>query len=95
MLYRELMPAMLGSWEIGAVPLAPAFVASYKEAGSRPGALSAMLNHYRATQLHPPGPGGPGVDICHFPEDTHWIAHEFPDQVNRLIREFIGDVGSH
>ena len=45
-----------------ASPLAPAFVASYKQAWSQPGALSAMLNLYRATQLHPPGPGEPGVE---------------------------------
>ena len=90
-----------------------------------------MLNLYRATQLHQPGPGEPGVeamtptpearqvrvrtrviwgvrngallpslldgleafvpgvDICRIPEGTHWIAHEFPAQVNRLIRDFI------
>lgn len=56
------LAALFGSWEIGGVPLASGFVASYKEAWSRPGALSAMLNYYRATQLHPPGPGDPGVE---------------------------------
>lgn len=30
-----------------------------------------------------------GVDVCPILEGTHWIAHEFPDEVNRLIREFI------
>jgi len=125
------LAAMFGSWEIGGVALDPAFVASYKQAWSRPGALSTMLNYYRATRLHPPGPGepgveamtptpeawhvrvptrviwgerdgallpsllegldeyAPGVDVCRIPEGTHWIAHEFPDQVNRLIREFV------
>jgi pimeloyl-ACP methyl ester carboxylesterase len=90
-----------------------------------------MLNLYRATQLHPPAPGEPGVgamvlpldawrvnvptrviwgerdgallpglldglddfvpgvEICRIADGTHWIAHEFPDRVNRLIREFI------
>jgi pimeloyl-ACP methyl ester carboxylesterase len=90
-----------------------------------------MLNYYRATELHPPGAGEPGVDamtptpeawqvrvptrviwgerdgallpglldgldefvpgvdICRIPQGTHWIAHEFPAQVNRLIRDFI------
>ena len=125
------LAAMFSSWEIGGVPLDPAFVASYKQAWSQPGALSAMLNYYRATQLHPPGPDEtgveamaptldawrvhvptrviwgerdrallpglldgleefvPGVDIHRIPEGTHWIAHEFPERVNQLIREFI------
>ena len=125
------LAAMFGSWEIGGIPLDPAFVASYKQAWSQPGALSTMLNLYRASQLHPPGPGEPGVDamalphdgwrvrvptrviwgerdgallpgllagldefepgvdVQRIPEGTHWIAHEFPDRVNRLIREFI------
>ncbi|MEP6874831.1 MAG: alpha/beta hydrolase [Burkholderiales bacterium] len=125
------LAAMFASWEIGGVPLASAFVAAYKQAWSQPGALSAMLNLYRATQLHPPGPGEPGVEamtptldawrvrvptrviwgerdsallpglligldefvpgveVCHIAEGTHWIAHEFPERVNRLIREFI------
>jgi len=125
------LAAMFASWEIGGVALDPAFVASYKAAWSQPGALSTMLNYYRATQLHPPGPGEPGVeamvatpdawrvrvptrviwgardgallpglldgleeyvpgvDIQRLPEGTHWIAHEFPQRVNRLIREFI------
>ena len=125
------LAAMFGSWEIGGVALDPAFVASYKQAWSRPGALSTMLNLYRATQLHPPSPGEPGVeamtlppdawrvrvptrviwgecdgallpglldgldefvpgvDVQRIPEGTHWLAHEFPDRVNRLIREFI------
>lgn len=125
------LAAMFGSWEIGGIPLDPAFVAVYKTAWSQPGALSTMLNLYRATQLHQPGPGEPGVDamtlppgawrvrvptrviwgerdgallpglldeldqfvpgvdVQRIPEGTHWIAHEFPNRVNRLIREFI------
>jgi len=125
------LAAMFASWEIGGVPLDPAWVAAYKTAWREPGALHAMLNYYRATPLHPPGPGEPGVqamtptpdawrvnvptrviwgerdgallpglltgldefvpgvDIQRLPEGTHWIAHEFPDRVNRLIREFV------
>lgn len=30
----------------------------------------------------------PGVDVQRLPDSTHWIAQEFPDQANRLIREF-------
>ncbi len=51
------LAAMFGSWAMGRVALDPAFVASYKQAWSQPGALSTMLNYYRATLLHPPGPG--------------------------------------
>jgi pimeloyl-ACP methyl ester carboxylesterase len=125
------LAAMFASWEIGGIPLDPALVASYKMAWAQPGALHAMLNYYRATELHPPGAGEPGVDamtptpeawqvrvptrviwgerdgallpglldgldefvpgvdICRIPQGTHWIAHEFPAQVNRLIRDFI------
>jgi pimeloyl-ACP methyl ester carboxylesterase len=125
------LAAMFGSWEIGGIALDPAFVASYRQAWSQPGALTAMLNYYRATQLHPPAPGEPGVDamtpppdawrvrvptrviwgerdgallpgllngldefvpgvdVRRIPQGTHWIAHEFADQVNRLIREFV------
>ena len=125
------LAAMFASWEIGGVPLDAGVVAAYKRAWSQPGALSAMLNLYRATQLHPPAPGEPGVgamvlpldawrvnvptrviwgerdgallpglldglddfvpgvEICRIAHGTHWIAHEFPDRVNRLIREFI------
>ena len=125
------LAAMFASWEIGGETLDPAFVAAYKQAWSQPGALEAMLNYYRATQLHPPGPGEPGVEamrpnlaqrrvdvptrviwgerdgallpglldgleafvprleVRRLPEGTHWIAHEFPSEVNALIREFI------
>jgi pimeloyl-ACP methyl ester carboxylesterase len=128
--FRRLS-VLFETWEVGGVPLDPAFVAAYKRAWSRPGALATMLNYYRGTQLHPPGPGEPGVeamtlppgrwrvdvptrviwgerdaallpslldgldelvpgvDICRIPEGTHWIAHEYPDRVNALIREFI------
>ncbi|MEP7100903.1 MAG: alpha/beta hydrolase [Burkholderiales bacterium] len=125
------LAVMFGSWETGGETLDPALVTEYKRAWSQPGALTTMLNYYRASQLHPPGPGEPGVDamlaapeqwrvhvptrviwgeqdgallpgllegldafvpnveICRIPIGTHWVAHEFPDQVNRLIREFI------
>lgn len=33
----------------------------YRQAWSQPGALTGMLNWYRATPLHPPGPEGPGA----------------------------------
>lgn len=39
--------------------------ARYVEAWSRPGALSAALNLYRASPLHPPAPGAPGAAELH------------------------------
>ena len=125
------LAVLFGSWQIGGERLEPAVVAEYKRAWSQPGALTTMLNYYRASDLHPPGPGDPGVDamvatpekwrvnvptrviwgeqdgallpglldgldafvpnvdICRIPAGTHWVAHEFPDRVNALIREFV------
>jgi pimeloyl-ACP methyl ester carboxylesterase len=122
---------MFETWEIGGCKLDPALVSAYKEAWAKPGALTSALNYYRATSLHPPGPGEPGIASVQFdpaatvvrvptqviwgekdpalltclldgldefvpnlridriPEGTHWVAHEFPDQVNRLIRDFL------
>jgi len=122
---------LFGSWEIGGHKLSPDTVAAYKSAWAQPGALNAMLNYYRATDIHPPGPGEPGVmgmnpdlsrwivrvptqviwgeqdgallpalldglqdyvpdlRIDRIPEGTHWVAHEFPERVNGLIREFL------
>ena len=68
------LAAMFESWEIGGVALAPEFVAAYKQAWSQPGALDAMLNYYRATQLHPPGPGEPGVEAMSPPSELWRVA---------------------
>lgn len=91
----------------------------YRAAWARPGALTAMLNWYRAL----PGFAGPspsgrirvpvrvvwgdrdpfldrglvkaGLALCdrgeafHLPEATHWVQHEEPEQVNRLLVEFL------
>jgi pimeloyl-ACP methyl ester carboxylesterase len=125
------LAVMFDSWNIGGVPIDPAFIADYKRAWAQPGALTAMLNYYRATQLHPSGPNDPGVEamtptpdawrvdvptrviwgeqdgallsglldgldefvhgveICKIPKGTHWVAHEFADEVDSLIRAFI------
>ena len=125
------LAVLFGSWEIGGERLDRALVAAYKRAWRQPGALTTMLNYYRASDLHPPGPGDPGVDampatperwrvevptrviwgeqdgallpglldgikafvpnveIRRIAAGTHWVAHEFPDQVDALIREFI------
>lgn len=111
--------------------LASSKPSAYKKAWAKLGALTSALNYYRATSLHPPGPGEPGVTSVQFdpaatvvrvptqviwgekdpalltclldgleefvpnlridriPDGTHWVTHEFPDQVNRLIRDFL------
>jgi pimeloyl-ACP methyl ester carboxylesterase len=124
---------MFESWEIGGRPLESAIVVAYKKAWSEPGALRSALNYYRATDLHPPAPGQPGVAGMNFDsrqtivrvptqviwgekdaalltglldgleeyvpklridriaDGTHWVVHEFPDRVNRLIRDFLSN----
>lgn len=84
---------LFGSWEIGGEKLDPAFVADSRRAWSQPGALKAMLNSYRASDLHPPGPGNPGVDaMAATPEKwrvdvpTRVI---WGEQDGALIREFV------
>ena len=31
----------------------------------------------------------PNLSIDRISDGTHWVAHEFPDRVNRLIRDFL------
>ena len=125
------LAVLFASWQIGGEPLDAALVAAYHRAWSQPGALTAMLNYYRASDLHPSGPNDPGADtvpapagtwpirvptrviwgerdaallpglldgldtfvpgveICRIAAGTHWVVHEFPAEVNRLIREFV------
>jgi pimeloyl-ACP methyl ester carboxylesterase len=126
------LAVMFDSWGIGGIPADPGFIADYRRAWSQPGALTTMLNYYRATRLHPPGPDNlgvdamvptpddwrvevptrviwgeqdgallpglldgldafvPGVEIRKIARGTHWVAHEFPDEVDALVREFLG-----
>jgi epoxide hydrolase 4 len=93
--------------------------ARYRAAWARPGALTAMLNWYRALPGHagPPRPGRIGVPVrvvwgdrdaaldkglaeaglalCdrgeafHLAGATHWVQHEEPERVNRLLVEFL------
>jgi pimeloyl-ACP methyl ester carboxylesterase len=92
----------------------------YREAWSQPGALTAMINWYRALLRERPDFGAAesrvsvptrilwgmkdefllsamahaSVNYCdrgevlEFPEATHWIHHEEPERVNRLLIEF-------
>jgi pimeloyl-ACP methyl ester carboxylesterase len=94
----------------------------YREAWSQPGALTAMINWYRALFRETPDPeavesrisvptrilwgmkdafllsamAAESVKYCdhgelfEFPEATHWVHHEEPERVNRLLIEFFG-----
>lgn len=95
-------------------------LARYRHSWQLPGALTGMVNWYRATLRYPnelprqPRVKGPvliiwgkqdrfllsqgaeaSLRICDngrlefIPEATHWVQHEEPDQVNRLILDFI------
>jgi epoxide hydrolase 4 len=93
----------------------------YREAWARPGALTAMLNWYRALPRRAMRRGGgaegtavplraiwggrdaflergvleAGLARCDrgeafdLPSATHWVQHEEPDEVNRLLIEFL------
>ncbi|HEX6385348.1 MAG TPA: alpha/beta hydrolase [Anaerolineae bacterium] len=93
---------------------------AYRRAWSQPGAITAMLNWYRAIrQVRPqrlPDPritvptlliwgerevafsgelAGLSIELCddgrlvRFEQATHWVQHEEPDRVNRLLQDFI------
>lgn len=99
-------------------------LAAYKQAWSQPGALTAMLNWYRAAVRHQARAvelgrirvptlmvwgvndialdrkmAQPSIDLCDegrliFLETaTHWVQHEEPETVNRLLIEFFGESG--
>jgi pimeloyl-ACP methyl ester carboxylesterase len=91
----------------------------YREAWAQPGALTAILNWYRALPLHPRafraeritvpvrviwGDRDPGLqtgvaeaslalcergEMFHLADASHWVQHEKPAEVNRLIVEFL------
>ncbi len=57
--------ALFGSWNADAEALD-----GYRQAWSQPGALTAMLNYYRASPMHPPTAREPGVAALQLnPED--------------------------
>jgi pimeloyl-ACP methyl ester carboxylesterase len=94
-------------------------LAPYREAWEQPGALTAMVNWYRALRHDwgslPParirvplrviwgdrdafldrGLAEAGIALCdrgevfHRPLATHWVQHEEPDAVNRLLIDFL------
>jgi epoxide hydrolase 4 len=91
----------------------------YEKAWSREGALTGMLNWYRALkyarikeenvtvpvrmiwglgdQFLSPKTAETSLEFCdnaeliYVGEATHWVAHEQPDIVNRLIKEFLAE----
>jgi pimeloyl-ACP methyl ester carboxylesterase len=96
-------------------------LARYRAAWRQPGALTAMVNWYRAVRVRPATPPPERVRVpvrviwgdrdrflesglveaslaaCdrgeafHLPEATHWVQHEEPERVNRLLTEFLRD----
>ncbi len=57
--YRRLKRMTVEQWGANDGDASPATVAGYVDAWSQPGALSSMLNWYRASPLHPPEPDTP------------------------------------
>jgi pimeloyl-ACP methyl ester carboxylesterase len=100
----------------------PGDIARYREAWAQPGAITAMINWYRALFREMPdldavnlrvrvptrilwgmkdafllsAMAAESVKYCddgelfEFPEATHWVHHEEPERVNRLLIEFFG-----
>lgn len=113
--HAALADALTGSSRPGT--FAPDDLARYREAWRRPGALTAMVNWYRALRLAAPTPERVAVPVrviwgdrdrfleaglveaslagCdrgeafHLPEASHWVQHEEPERVNRLLVEFL------
>ncbi len=97
--------------------------ARYRELWRAPGALTGMVNWYRAALRHAPPRDRverrvtvptrilwgrrdaflepsmaeasarwcDGAEIVDFPDATHWLQHEEPDRVNRLLSEWFAD----
>ena len=97
-------------------------LAAYRQAWSQPGALTGMLNWYRAAarnqgtavtlgRIRVPTlmiwgandmalsrrMAQPSIDLCDdgrlvfLEEASHWVQHEEPEAVNRLLLEFLGE----
>jgi epoxide hydrolase 4 len=119
----------LGNWRVASLGLRRtgrphAFtdedIEKYKEAWSQPGAMTAMLNWYRAAARYQPDitndmqvrtralilwgakdfalsrrMARPSLDYCEdgrlifFPDATHWVQREEPEEINRHLLEFM------
>lgn len=117
--YTNLVRALKGSSRRGTFSAEE--IAAYKQAWSQPGAVSSMLNWYRAAvryqshaeklgRIRPPtlmiwgakdialsrSMAQPSIDLCDdgrlvfVEEASHWVQHEEPETVNRLLLEFFG-----
>ena len=94
-------------------------LARYRVAWAQPGALTAMLNWYRAALRHRPryderriatpiriiwgdrdialdaplAEAGQALceqaEVFHLPDATHWLHHDQPEEVNRLLLDFL------
>ena len=134
--HARLLRMTLDSWGANGAEVSEADREAYVSAWSQPGALTASLNFYRASPLHPPEPGDEskeakldldpaafrvevptlviwgerdealltgnldGLDehvadlrIHRVADASHWIVHEQPALVNRLIRDFVAGGG--
>lgn len=61
--FRRLKRMTVEQWGANGGDATEAVVAEYVAAWNRPGALTAMLNWYRASPLHPPEPDAPLPDL--------------------------------
>ncbi|HAJ36721.1 MAG TPA: alpha/beta hydrolase [Chloroflexi bacterium] len=117
--YTNLVRALKGSSRRGTFSAED--IAAYKQAWSQPGAVTSMLNWYRAAvrnqgraaelgRIRPPtlmiwgandialsrSMAQPSIDLCDdgrlvfLEEASHWVQHEEPETVNRLLLEFLG-----
>ncbi|HRA67214.1 MAG: alpha/beta hydrolase [Caldilinea sp.] len=117
--YTNLARTLKGSSRRGAFTADD--LMAYRQAWSQPGAVTAMLNWYRAAVRHQAQAAmlgrirvptlmiwgakdiavgrslaQPSIDLCDegrlvfLEEASHWVQHEEPAQVNRLLLEFFG-----
>lgn len=126
---RRLFRMTFGQWAENGGPDSAAVREAYQAAWTQPGALTGMLNWYRASPMHPPETDAPLPDldpgrflvrvptlviwgerdtalrpvildglseyvspltIERIADASHWVMHERPEQVLRLIDEFVG-----
>jgi pimeloyl-ACP methyl ester carboxylesterase len=117
--YTNMVRAIKGSSRRGTFSAEE--IAAYKQAWSQPGAVTSMLNWYRAAvrnqgqgvelgRIHPQTlmiwgaadvalsqtMAQPSIDLCDdgrlvfLEEASHWVQHEEPERVNRLLLDFFG-----
>lgn len=61
--FRRLEAMTAGQWRDNGGPTDAATLRGYRDAWGQPGALTGMLNWYRASPLHPPEAGAPLPDM--------------------------------